>query len=308
MDIIWITRNVKYLFMLTILTLEFLMVSVSAAGTDKSKNNARSYIIAQGGPFYPWDNPLPSDGSVSGDFSADILNAVCDANIHMDCQIVAKPYNECAFYDAAQPTGTGVGEALLSGEVIGCLSWSRTNLRLSRGMATTQPYSAASAPGTNDTLIVSANGLVNTNNSLAFGNGFAADLSCAQAAGYGQTVAEVSDDPVYLVDNDTDAIIIAGYGIPPGMQVAAIVESDGETPLNCLSGITVLMYPPSNPPDTNSFIKNFDCGLSLITESGKYQEICATYAPDNSYQPFCLNTSDIKRPSKSCKKKRNRNK
>ena len=185
MDIIWITRNVKYLFMLTILTLEFLMVSVSAAGTDKSKNNARSYIIAQGGPFYPWDNPLPSDGSVSGGFSADILNAVCDANIHMDCQIVAKPYNECAFYDAAQPTGTGVGEALLSGEVIGCLSWSRTNLRLSRGMATTQPYSAASAPGTNDTLIVSANGLVNTNNSLAFGNGFAADLSCAQAAGYG---------------------------------------------------------------------------------------------------------------------------
>ena len=43
------------------------------------------------------------------------------------------------------------------------------------------------------------------------------------------------------------------------MQVAAIVDSDGETPLNCLSGITVLTYPTSNPPNTNSFIKNFDC-------------------------------------------------
>jgi len=298
----------KFTMLSKVLALGFIMVSVSVAGTDNSKNGARSYIIAQGGPFFPWDNSLSPNGSAPGGFSADILNAVCDANKKMDCEIVAKPYNECVFTDTAQPTGTGVGAALLSGEVIGCLSWARTNLRLSRGMATTQPYSAASAPGVNDSLIVSVNGLVNTNNSLAFGNGFAADLRCANAAGYDYTTTKISDYPQELVDNDTDAIIIAGYPLPPGMQVAAVLESDGKTPLNCLSGITVLTYPPSNPPDTNSFIRNFDCGLSLIAKNGKYQEICATYAPDSSYQPFCLNTSDIKPPSKACKKKRSRRK
>lgn len=270
----------------------------------------RSYKVAQGDPnfplfpFPPWDlGPLP------GGFSADILNAICNVNDSMECEIVIKPYEECLFSDLAQPSSIGIGTVLLDEDIVGCLSWGRTNVRVSRGIATTFAYSNSSAPGTHDSVILSANGSVNAGNTLAVENGLAADLACANAAGHTYSAQEIAPIGVQAVvdavDANTDAIVLSEYlpfvSFPPGVVIATTFESDGTTPLKCFSGFRVITYPPANIEVTRNFIYDFNCGLYLIAQNGTYDAICATYALDSSEPPYCLNSSEIVQPRNSCR-------
>ncbi len=286
------------------------MAATSAvAGDSDAGQETRSYKVAQGDPaflpfpFPPWDvGPLP------GGFSADILNAICDANKEMECEIVVRSYADCLFTDFTEPSTVGIGGALLDDVVVGCLTWAKTNSRVSRGIVFTNLYSNNIAPGSNSSVILSSNGSVNISNSLAFANGFSSDFTCATAAGYAYTEPESalgSAAAIASVDSDTDAIVTAidlPTPLPAGVVIATPFEIDGTTPIRCAAGIGVIAYPSGTFEDTHNFISDFNCGLSLIARNGTYEEICESYAPDSSVAPFCFDPSEIALPTKACKK------
>ncbi len=301
------------------ITVSIIMAATSAvAGDDDSDSDSdagqetRSYKVAQGDPaFLPSPQPPWDVGPLPGGFSANILNAICDANKEMECEIVVRSYADCLFTDFTEPTTVGIGPVLLGEEIVGCLTWVKTNPRTSRGIVFTNPYSNTSAPGSIGSAILSSNELVNIGNSLAFANGFASDLTCATAAGYAYTVAEPvlgNAAAIASVDSDTDAIVQAGdllMSLPAGVFIATTLEVDGTTPIRCGVGIRVIAYPSGTFEDTHNFISDFNCGLSLIARNGTYEEICASFAPDSSVAPFCFDPSEIALPTKACRKLEN---
>ena len=300
-------KDIFKCYMALVVSISIFTMAVSAV--SNAAQEIRSYKVAQGdpdfgsSPFPPWDvGPLP------GGFSADILDAICDVNKEMECEIVVKSYGECLFSDFTEPTAIGIGGVLLGDDIVGCLSWLKTNPRASRGLVFTNPYSDNAAPDSSAVVILSGNGSVNTGNSLAFASGFAADLTCATAAGHAYTVPEPAlgnAAAIASVDSDTDAIVRASdvpTPLPEGVMIATTFESDGTTPIRCGVGIRVMAYPSGNFEDTHNFIFDFNCGLSLIARNGTYEDICASYAPDSSVAPYCFDSSEIAPPTKACKR------
>ena len=297
---------------LSVLKSCLLSVAVAIPYQAAAEQETRAYTVAQGDPafadpFPPWD-----EGPLPGGFSADILNAVCAANEAMECEIAVRPYEDC---QRADPDQVRAGLALLDGEVVGCLSWSRTNSRLLDGLVFTDPYSRSSAPGQNDSAILSVGSEVDTSKALAFGPGFATDFLCAVGAGYDYAAPEpvAGFDPqeiVNAVDSDTDAIIQAGLLgsliLPGDVMVVATTGAEGD-PIRCAGDTGVMSFPPGDFEHTHDFISDFNCGLSLIAQDGTYDEICSSYdGGDRSQAPFCFDASEIKPPSKSCEKLRDK--
>lgn len=295
-----------------VLKLCVLSVAVTIPYQAAAGPETRAYTVAQGDPafedpFPPWD-----EGPLPGGFSADILDAVCAANEAMECEIAVRPYEDC---QRADPDQFRVGLALLNGEVLGCLSWSRTNSRLLDGLVFTEPYSRSSAPGDNDSAILSIDSEVDTSKALAFGSGYATDFLCAVGAGYDYAAPQpvAGSDPqeiVDAVDSDTDAIIHVGLlgslVLPENVSVVATTGADDD-PIRCAGDTGVMTFPPGDFEHTHDFISDFNCGLSLIAQDGTYDEICSSYdGGDRSQAPFCFDASEIKAPSKSCEKLRDK--
>lgn len=278
-----------------------------------AQTEVRNYKVAQGDPnfsqpFPPWDLDFGTDG-----FSRDILRAVCDANGEMSCEIVVRAYGDCLFTDLSQPTTAGIGPILLQEEIVGCLSWPRTSSRVSRGLAFTHAYSGSNAPGASDSVILSRSPSAGEVDELAFVSGFAADASCANTVGYAYPDSLAVSGPqaaVDAVDADTDAILqdaLLATGIDVPQDLFEIRGDPAGDPLRCLGDIAVMTYPPGDLEDTNSFVSDFNCGLSLIAEDGTYAQICSAYdGGDRGEPPFCFDAAEIEPPSRSCRKQRAR--
>jgi ABC-type amino acid transport substrate-binding protein len=114
------------------------MATFLACGGSDSVEETRSYNIAQGFPFPPWDvGPMEGVGS-------DVLRAICEANGPMRCEIVVLPAQEC--FDTDQDGNAVVGSALASGRVDGCMTWFDTPERRRLGVEFGDGFSSGPVP------------------------------------------------------------------------------------------------------------------------------------------------------------------
>lgn len=139
------------LVMLLITTVALAAALASASGKPQAAR--RVYRIALSYPFPPW-----GVGPLEGvDF--DLLTAICEANVPMDCVIEDRPSGDCV--DTDENGQMIIGQALASGRVDGCMPWFGTDERKRLGAEFAEGYSrgplpqliAADGDGTYDGLV-----------------------------------------------------------------------------------------------------------------------------------------------------------
>ena len=256
--------------------LQVLVVVGWLAAAAPATAQQRVYKIGLTYPFPPW-----GVGPLEGvDF--DLLEAICEANGPMQCQLEAMASEECV--DTNRDGDMIIGSALASGAIDGCVAWYGTAERKRLGAEFTEGYSAGPQPQ-----LIAADGDsrydgLGSEGSLdgarvGFFAGFFSDDDClaghygdfipsfysSEPAGRDQLVAALIGGEIDLAFWDSAATV------PVGTHVV------GEPALDCGPLLSMMVYPPSTgrPHQADALRRDFNCGLALIRQSGEMAEICA---------------------------------
>lgn len=258
------------------------------------KKKKRHYTVYQGMGFPPFDTS--EDGITPAGFSYDLFKAACDANKRMKCTVEVRPYSDCLVTDSSQPFSIGIGPGLARHDVVACLTWAKTQVRVDRGLVFTDLKFEDRSD--QDAKVYSTVGVrtPNVSGDLYTTSGFFANQSCVESElniQYSGSVAEATTaEAVAEAQAAGDDVVILDFD-PVNRDGLTLISS-----IRCSAGTTVITYPPSNKKLTAQFLEDFNCGLHLIAENGKYLEICAQYGNPASCRPALSFIA----PSKECKK------
>ena len=260
-------------------------IAVAHAAADE-----RKYKIGQAGGFPPFVIVPLAEG-----VDLDILTALCDVNTNMTCNLKALTSTDCVDTDEAGNQITG--RALVEGRVDGCMGWFNTLTRKQLGMEFGEPYSRGPTPQLialdgdtrfdtldteveiNDVTIGFLKGFFNDPGCLntRYGGNFGAEFFPGDQVGREDLVAALGGDIALIFWDNIDT------PLPEG------THSVGERIEGCGPALSMATYPPSKrrKRKSDNLRRDYNCGLALIRENGKLQEICDSWKA-REFNPACI--------------------